>query len=166
MHGLNCPHHGEEALEYIRGRLDNAAALQAEEHLETCQHCSTWYEATFSGDAFEAVDQAIQTSLHSTVLPRRARHHRWVAAAAAVTLVVAGYGWWQHSGNMVPEPTDQQATIASFDFESGMAAAEQDVVLIEDAQEIVADRPADKDDGVLFSADLEDGDLGSWEIHT
>ncbi len=101
-------------------------------------------------------------AFRSTFLPRRTRHHRWVAAAAAVTLVVAGYGWWQHSETIVPEPADHQATIASFDFEGGMAATEEDVVLDRGpAGDRRRSRPADKDDGMLSSADLEDGDLGS-----
>lgn len=166
MYGLNCPHHGEEALEYIRGRLDNAAALQAEGHLETCPHCSAWYEATFSGEAFDGLDQTVQSSFRDTALPRRNRRHRWLAAAAAVTLMVAGFGWWQHSGTLSLDPVDHQATIASLDFEGGMLMVEEAVMLVEDQQEVIADHPADKDEDALFSADLEDGDLGSWELHT
>jgi anti-sigma factor RsiW len=166
MKTLNCPHHGEEALEYIRGRLDNAAAQQAEDHLETCPHCSAWFEGAFSGNAFDTVDRAVQNSLRHVALPRRNRRHSWLAAAAAVTLMVAGYGWWQHSGTIVPDTIDQQATIASFDFEGGMLAAEDTVMLVEDPQEVVADHQADKDDDMLSFANLEGNDLGSWEIHT
>lgn len=167
MHALNCPHHGDEALEYLRGRLDTDAVLHAEEHLETCAHCSAWYQSTFSGDDFDAVDQAVRHTFHEVALPRRTHRRQWLAAAAAVTLIVAGgYGWRHHSGEVAPTVVDQPSTIASLDFEEGLVALDESVVFVDEQPEIVAEHAADTDDGKLSTIALEGGDFGSWEIHT
>jgi anti-sigma factor RsiW len=165
MRAVSCPHHGDEALEHLRGRLDDDAALAAEEHLATCSHCASWYADACSDEAFAAVDRVVGRALREVGLPRQ-QQRRWLAVAAALTLVVAGYGWWQHSHTSAPQPLQDHATIASFDFESGAAGLDRTEVLVADPPDTAAARPSDAGSDTLFTSDLEDGGLGSWEIHT
>jgi hypothetical protein len=165
MRAVSCPHHGDEVLDLIRGRLDDCAATEAAQHLESCTHCASWYEQTFSGPAYSAVDRAVGSAVRATELPRRSRR-RWLAAAAAVVLVAGGYALLERADTVAPGPAVPTDVVVSLDFEDESLLESDTVVLVDEPAEQVVEHATDTEGDVLFASDLEDGGLGSWKIHT
>jgi len=77
-----CPSHGPVVLDLALGRLDDDAAVQAEETLRTCGACSEWWRAHLEGEAATVVDRAVSGAFAGFSAPRRRLLRPWMAAAA------------------------------------------------------------------------------------
>ena len=164
MTGSICPEHHNLVHELALGQLDDARAVRAEALRVDCDHCRGWWDATFAGEAFAAVDQSAESAFATFRAPAK-RRYGWLAAAAALVLTV-GIGSMslllrdtgtEFSRAATPVPVG--ATLTVMDFESGSLEA---VVGASNSAETVA---VDHQEGV-FRSDLESGDLGSWSSHS
>jgi hypothetical protein len=120
MLGPNCPDHLDLALDLAQGRLDDAAATEAEGIRRSCPVCRVWWSEQFEGETAAIVAAGIEAALADLDLPRRRTGHGWLAAAAAVVMALGAGGLWlvQRPHAAVPDPVQRVAVIESFDFES------------------------------------------------
>jgi hypothetical protein len=151
-----CPEHGDLMRELARGCLDDERSLRAETVREECADCARWWNETFSGEAYDAVDAAVAEAISSFVPPVR-RRYRWLAAAAALVLAV-GIGavsmLWRDDQISHPPSSD---VVSTWDFEHGT---------LDKAIEATGDATdgGDKSNGKpgVFVSDFESGDLSGW----
>ncbi len=113
----NCPEHGDLMRDFARGCFDEERSMWAETVRENCADCARWWNKTFSGEAYGAVEGAVTESIASFVPPAR-RRYRWLAAAAALVLAV-GIGatsmLWRSPQT---SPTDASEVLSTWDFEA------------------------------------------------
>ena len=156
----NCPEHGDLMRDLARGRLDDERSLRAETVREECTECARWWNETFSGEAYDAVDGSVAEAISSFVLPTR-RRYWWLAAAAALVLAV-GIGSTSILWRDAPtSPSYAGDEVSTWDFEPGtldkVDAAEGEVA---DGR----DEPSGK--AAIFASDLESGDLSGWSTNS
>lgn len=173
MKNVNCPECGNRILELARGELNDESARQAEEHLQDCTHCSDWWKTSFSSHSYEAVDRIVAEAFQEVSIPRRRRSFAWAAAAASVFLMIAGVSWLNMSGSSNQVVPTTESAIVALDFESTTAATEIQTISFEEADlgvgtahQLNAAALQGQEEDVLFKDDSEDGDFGSWTIHT
>ena len=151
----NCHEHGDLMRDLARGRLDDERSLRAETVREECAECARWWNETFSGEAYDAVDGSVTEAISSFVPPAR-RRYRWLAAAAALVLVV-GIGatsmLWRDAQT---SPAHASDVVSTWDFEE----AGLESIAVEGADDLT------HTDEVVFENDLESGDLSSWSFHS
>jgi len=135
MIGPTCPDHHDLALDLAQGRLDDAAAAEAESIRRTCPVCRGWWGEHLEGQATAAVDQAVTAALDRLDLPRRHSHRGWLAAAAALVMALGAGGLWlaQRPQSATPTAVDRVAVIEAFDFES---AATRPAIVVAEADEV------------------------------
>lgn len=185
MHSPNCPDHGRLVLDLALGRLDDAAAIEAENVGASCPVCRAWWQGQFEGGAAEVVDEAVAAAFAGLRLPARRRGFRWMAAAAAVVVALAvGTIWVSQSTTPVAEtPASRMAAIRTITFEPSEAAGAFALIEAPDPEpadlmqavvreassgapvvaeavqaEVAAERPA----GILFAGGFESGRLEDW----
>lgn len=155
-----CPDHGTMLLQYLRGQLDDAGAARAEALLTECPSCSAWFGELPDLDGLARVEHGVAEGLRTVTLAKPRHRLRWIAAAA-VLFAVSG-SLWMAGPSVGPNPSiepDNEARIATFDFEGAMAQG----VEVANRQGVSTAVP---DSEPLFEADLEDGGLGSWSVHS
>lgn len=183
----NCPDHGRLVLDLALGRLDDAAAMEAESISESCPICRAWWREQFESETAAVVDEAVAAGFSDLRLPERRRGHRWMAAAAAVIMTLGVGSLWvaQRTAPVEEAAPPRVASIQTITFEPSDAteafamveapdpapaavptaqesAAEELVVADAVQVEVVADRQT----GALFAGGFETGDLGEWEPKT
>jgi hypothetical protein len=190
MNAPDCPDHGRLALDLALGRLDDDAALEADEVRSSCPVCGGWWGAQFDGDTVAAVDHAVEAGLSDLELPARRPSGGWLAAAAVAVMAVGVATLWfsRPAAPVRPAPSSQVASIRSLDFEvpdelpeivttgvatSVTAVGENPTVVTDDREVVVASAPQAtvSDDSTvpataelepLFTGGFETGDLGEW----
>jgi hypothetical protein len=171
MKNVNCPEHGNQVLELARGELDDRPALRAQQHLETCSHCSAWWDDQFSSPSFATVDRAVAQSFATVELPRRRRRVMW-AAAAGIVVMLSGLAWVNFPNAPLSDDPPVEASIEVFDFEAASPASEIQGISFEDPTSSLtalgegADANTPEGDDVLFKSNAESGDFGAWTVHT
>lgn len=181
----NCPDHDRLALDLALGRLDDEAAAEAESIGGSCPVCREWWHRQFGGEAAETVDRAVSATFGGLQLPKRRRHHGWMAAAAAVAMAFGvGTLWVAQRATTTDDGTaPRTASIRTLDFEIPEAVSEfarievpdpdpdpvaqsvarsvivEETIIAESAPTRVADEDSSK---VLFAGSFESGDLGAW----
>ena len=155
-----CTEHGDLMQRLARGRLDDAAALAAEDLRHGCEQCSAWWDETFDSASLETVDSAVADAFGSFRAPSRQRYG-WMAAAAALVMAVgiasmSLVGGGPDPAMMTSMPTPApDSSLVSFDFENGSL---EGTALVSNADEA----PSDEAQTALFKGDLESGDLSGW----
>lgn len=179
----NCPDHGRLVLDLALGRLDDAAAAEAESISESCPTCRAWWNEQFEGEAADVVDAAVAVALTDLRLPERRRSRGWIAAAAAIVMAFGvGTLWVAQNNTKVDEDVaPQMVAIQTFDFEVPEAVAEfarvevsdpdsapieqpspQRVFAEEDLAAVAAPVEVEESSEPLFSGSFESGDFGGW----
>ena len=174
MNSPNCPDHGRLLLDLALGRLDDAAAFEAESISESCPVCREWWREQFGSDAADVVDEAVASTFSDLQLPARRRGYGWMAAAAAVVMTLGVGTIWvsQDTGPVDEVAAPRVASIQTITFEPSDATADFALIEAPDSEpapveppavqeppvEVVMDRPS----GALFAGGFESGDLGTW----
>lgn len=174
----NCPDHERLVLDLALGRLDDEAALEAENVSESCPVCRAWWQAQFEGEMAEVVDDAVAAAITNLELPVRRRSRGWLAAAAvAVMALGVGSLWVSQANRTVDEATaHRSASIQVFDFENPAAFGEVVKVAAPDGDSMsnvqvitedglaTASAPVEVENSgdAFFSGGFESGELGAW----
>ena len=108
MHSPNCPDHGRLVLDLAMGRLEDAAALEAESASTSCPVCRGWWLERFEGGPAGVVDEAVAATFSNLQLPARRRGYGWMAAAAAVVMTFGVGTIWMLQGTT---PTEETPTL-------------------------------------------------------
>jgi hypothetical protein len=183
-----CPDHGRTVFDFALGRLDDVDAQEAEELRLSCSQCRRWWRENLEGTAAESVDRAVMSVFRDLELPRRRRVRSWLAAAAALVMVVgAGLLWLiQEQPGASPAPIQRSASIQILDFENadltselvhvrvipptlneerGRAASGREGPTAEHTEAVLAEGITIEkaiDAEPLFAGGFESGDLGGW----
>ncbi len=155
-----CPEHGNLMLDLARGRLDDVRSLDAEAVREACPICARWWNETFSGDAFDLVERAVAESI-SHFAPPAWRRYRWLAAAAAIILVV-GIGatsmMWRNADTSRAHAGDE---VSTWDFESG--SLDTAAVTVGHAS---TGSEESSEEAAMFTGDFESGNYSGWSTNS
>jgi len=185
MNSPNCPDHGRLVLDLALGRLDDAAALEAESISESCPVCREWWQEQFSSDAAAVVDEAVAVTFSNLQLPARRRGYGWMAAAAALVMTLGVGTIWvsQGKGSMDEVAAPRVASIQTLTFEPSDATAEFVLIGAPDPEPVPVERPAAleplveeiviaaaspaevvvaRPSEVLFAGGFESGGLEGW----
>jgi len=95
MNPPDCKDHGTMMLELALGRLDDRPAADAETLLTSCPVCGEWWNHNLVGESASAVDAAVATAFASFETPRSRRAPVWLAAAAAIVVMVGATTVWR-----------------------------------------------------------------------
>ena len=144
MNSPNCPDHGRLVLDLALGRLDDAAAFEAESISESCPVCREWWREQFSSDAAAVVDEAVAVTFSDLQLPARRRGYGWMAAAAAVVMTLGVGTIWvsQGKGSMDEVAAPRVASIQTITFEPSYEPAEFVLIEAPDPDPVPVERPA------------------------
>jgi hypothetical protein len=185
MNSPNCPDHGRLVLDLALGRLDDAAAFEAESISESCPVCREWWQEQFGSDSAAVVDEAVSVTFSDLQLPARRRGYGWMAAAAAVVMSLGVGTIWvlQGTSSMDEVAAPRVASIQTISFEPSDATAEFVLIEAPDPEPVAVGRPAaqeplveeiliaeaapaevavDRPSDALFAGGFESGDLGTW----
>ena len=185
MNSPNCPDHARLVLDLALGRLDDAAAIEAEGISESCPVCREWWQEQFDSDAAAVVDEAVAATFSDLQLPALRRGYGWMAAAAAAVMTLGVGALWMSQGatNLDEVAAPRVASIRTITFEPSEATAEFVLVEVPDPEPEAVERqtvrkplaeemllaeaaPAevvvDRSSGALFAGGFETGDFGGW----
>jgi len=185
MNSPNCPDHGRLVLDLALGRLDDAAAFEAESISESCPVCREWWQEQFGSDAAVVVDEAVAAAFSDLQLPARRPGYGWMAAAAAVVMTLSVGTIWltQGTGSVDEVASPRVASITTMTFEPSDASAEFVLIEAPDPEPLPVELPAvqeplveeihiaeaaptevvgDRSSDALFTGGFETGDLGDW----
>ncbi|MEE4272830.1 MAG: hypothetical protein V2I67_14245 [Thermoanaerobaculales bacterium] len=180
----NCPDHGRLALDLAQGRLDDDAALHADEILAACPVCREWWRTQFEGEASATVDEAVAAVFGDLRLPARRRSHGWMAVAAAAVMAIGAATLWLASSPDAAAPAPVEvAAIQSIDFEQPelqlLAIASSDDLDLQretprplfvpgpvgtDEPRVAEATQAAADEPPLFTGGFESGSLAGWGV--
>lgn len=187
MNSPNCPDHGRLVLDLALGRLDDAAAIEAESISESCPICRAWWREQFESEAAAVVDAAVAATFSDLQLPERRRGYGWMAAAAAVIMTLGVGSLWvsQRTASIDEVKAPRVASIQTITFEPSDAteafalveAPDPAPAAVPTAQESPAEEfpvvdavqtevVVERQSGVVFAGGFETGDLGEWEPKT
>ena len=152
----NCPEHGDLMRGLALGSLDDERALVAETVREECSDCTRWWNSSFSGEVYDAVDGAVAEGISSFVPPAR-RRLSWLATAAALLLAV-GIGTtsmlWRNAQTTSMPAND---VLSTWDFEAGNL-----IETVPPGGAATQRNAATDGEAAIFVSDLESGDLSGW----
>jgi hypothetical protein len=164
-----CPDHGRLLRDLALGRLDDRDAAHAEQVLASCSACRAWWRDNLEGEPAAAVEREVAQVFATFQAPVRHRVSPWLAAAAALFIVIGGLLVIQTLGPIAP-PADvtasssQQLPLAAASgevlFADGLESGEVKGWIIEAGQPAAQEAAADT--GALFVNGLESGDLSGW----
>jgi hypothetical protein len=146
--------------ELARGLLDDDQGTRAEGLRESCPQCAAAWTSVFDDPVVENLDAAVAEAFGNFAPP--ARHHRWLAAAAAAVLAIGigGTSLMWHRDDVVPAAPSPSASLAAVDFESGELSG----LVVVDHDNLAGETASGSE--AVFENDLEDGDLSGWTSHS
>jgi hypothetical protein len=161
MKSPSCPDHGRIVLDLAQGRLDDLRAAEAEQILESCPVCASWWQANLEGEAVLGVDHVVEHAFAAFQPPRRRRIALWMPAAAAL-LIMVGAGLLWNAGDRDPVSVDRSSggvelVRGSFD---GDVNGDGVVGVTDSGFELVSDEASA--DSPIFESNVDSGDLAGW----
>jgi hypothetical protein len=152
-----CPEHERLVLDLAQGRLDDAAAAEADAVRTGCPVCSAWWREELEGDLAATLDTAVEQAFDQFT-PARRRIPAWMPAAAAAVVAVGAGVLWYGSGDVAVDGT---STVVQESFDGDLDG--DGTVDPSDLGFAVYQAGGDE---AIFADSLDAGDLSDWTSNT